>query len=307
MANEIPLTDESAFLGQVSIFINSKVPFMLASENPNTSGALTAMDLLSTEAISRNSIGVFVDRLLNPKKMNGRPKSIFDPKGKGNTLNKKEIEAGKVRLINSTYEHAILFLQMLGVRLNKEQKERKFKSVDEFKEHVYRIKPELNEPELKDSRYVFKRKDGVGMIVECALVRAMDHVYDTLSSPRVQSLDKEAEAVLKKIKSIPGVHITNENESGFDIRYNHSEKYFEGHVYLRKKNFFKILLKMAYNRRYGEAEALKDLLGMRFETLNPGQENMANAVVFFQKEVFNKGAEYEQKGELLDENLIGKK
>ena len=34
---------------------------------------------------------------------------------------------------------------------------------------------------------------------------------------------------------------------------------------------------------------------------------MANAVAFFQKEVFNKDAEYEQKGELLDENLIEKK
>jgi hypothetical protein len=39
---------------------------------------------------------------------------------------------------------------------------------------------------------------------------------------------------------------------------------------------------MAYNRKYGSSEALKDLLGMRFETLNPSEENMANAVKFFQ-------------------------
>ncbi len=98
--------------------------------------------------------------------------------------------------------------------------------------------------------------------------------------------------------------MSNENESGFDIRYNHPDRYFEGHVYLRKKNFFKILLKMAYNRRYGEAEALKDLLGMRYETLNPNQENMANAVAFFQHEIFDKGAVYEQKGGLLDVSII---
>lgn len=222
-------------------------------------------------------------------------------------MSKKAIIDGKVNLINTTYQYAILFIQLLGIHLRDSQINRKFETIDEFKEHIYRIKPELNEPEKKDERYVFERKNGVGMVIECALIRAMDHVYDTLSSDRYRGLDEESELILRQIKSISGVQITNENESGFDIRYDHPSRYFEGHVFLRKKNFFKILLKMAYNRRYGEAEALKDLLGMRYETLNPNPENMANAVAFFQKAVFDFGAMYEEKGALLGADLIREK
>lgn len=43
---------------------------------------------------------------------------------------------------------------------------------------------------------------------------------------------------------------------------------------------------------------------MRFETLNPNEENMANAVKFFQKYFFNKDALYEQKGGLLSPEAI---
>lgn len=43
---------------------------------------------------------------------------------------------------------------------------------------------------------------------------------------------------------------------------------------------------------------------MRFETLNPKEENMANAVAFFQKELFNEGSLFEQKGHLISETAI---
>jgi hypothetical protein len=291
----------------MGLYINSNTAFMLARKNPNDFRGLTAMDILSTEAMSRESIGAFIDRLIDPKNLSGKSRDIFDPKGRANSMNKKAINDGKVHLINTTYQFAVLFVQLLGIQLRDSQIRRKFDTVEEFKEHVYRIKPELNEPDKKDDRYVFERKNGVGMIIECALIRAMDHTYDTLSSNRFGRLDQESSEILKKIKSIRRVQITNENESGFDIRYNHPDRYFEGHVFLRKKNFFKILLKMAYNRRYGEAEAMKDLLGMRYETLNPNQENMANAVIFFQREVFDEGAKYEQKGGLLDVALIREK
>lgn len=98
------------------------------------------------------------------------------------------------------------------------------------------------------------------MIVECALIRSMDHVYDTFSSERFRTLDEESEIIFSKLKSIPGTHISNVTPSSFDIRYTGTKDYFEGTIYLRKKNFFKILLKMAYNRKYGSLEALKDLL-----------------------------------------------
>lgn len=53
---------------------------MLARKNPNTFGMLTAMDILSTEAMSRESISAFVDRLIDPKNLSGKGRDIFDPR-----------------------------------------------------------------------------------------------------------------------------------------------------------------------------------------------------------------------------------
>lgn len=303
VAKKVDLTQKDAFLAEISVYVNSKTGFMLARENPKDFGALTAMDMLSTEAMSRESIGNFVDRLLDPKRISGKCRDIFMSQANSRGMSRAKTAVGQLQLVNTTYEYAVQFIQSLGIRLTDKQIQRRFSTVEEFKEHIYRIKPELAEQD-RGPEYSFTRRNGIGMIVECALVRAMDHVYDTLSSDRFRSLDKEAVLVMKKLKSIKGIVITNENETGFDIRYNNPANYFEGHVYLRKKNFFKILLKMAYNRRYGEAEVLKDLLGMRFETLNPNPENMANAVSFFEKEMFNGDAVYEQKGNLLDLEMI---
>lgn len=304
VAREISVQDITKFTIEVGLYLNSGTAFMLARKNPKDFGALTAMDLLSTESMSRESIGAFVDRLLDPKHLSGKSKDIFDPKWKGNSMSKKAIAEGQIWLINLTYQYAILFIQLLGIHLHENQLQRRFRTVDEFKEHIYRIKPELNELNKNDSSCVFQRKNGVGMIVECAIIRAMDHVYDTLLSDRYRGLDKESELILKKIKSIRGVHITNEDETGFDIRYDSPTGYFEGYVYLRKKHFFKVILKMAYNRKYGEAEALKDLLGMRYETLNPRPENIANAIAFFQNKIFNANAFYRQKWALLSLDVI---
>lgn len=68
---------------------------------------------------------------------------------------------------------------------------------------------------------------------------------------------------------------------------------------MREKNFFKILLKMAFNRKYTNIDSLKDLLGLRFETENPDKAHIANAVEFFANHVFEK-CEYDQKGDLVD-------
>lgn len=68
---------------------------------------------------------------------------------------------------------------------------------------------------------------------------------------------------------------------------------------MREKNFFKILLKMAFNRKYTSVDSLKDLLGLRFETENPHKAHLANAIDFFAHRVFEKG-EYDQKGDLVD-------
>jgi hypothetical protein len=121
-----------------------------------------------------------------------------------------------LKLTNSIYSYALQFLQFLGIHLTEEQKKRKFESIDAFKEYVYKIKPELHE---KKEGYEFRRKDGVGMIIECALIRAMDHVYDTFSSERFRALDEESELIFDKLKLIPGVRMTNITESSFDIRY----------------------------------------------------------------------------------------
>lgn len=68
---------------------------------------------------------------------------------------------------------------------------------------------------------------------------------------------------------------------------------------MREKNFFKILLKMAFNRKYTNIDSLKDLLGLRFETENPDKNHLANAIEFFAKNIFTH-CEYDQKGGLVD-------
>ncbi len=184
VAHSMQVNDMEKFVIDMELYINSNIPFMLARKNPADFGNLTAMDILSTEAMSRESISAFIDRLIDPKNISGKNRDIYDPRGRGNSMNKKQIMEGKLRLINVTYHSAVLFIQLFGIQLRESQINRKFESIEDFKEHIYRIKPELNELGKKDERYVFERKNGVGMIIECALIRAMDHTYDTLSSDR---------------------------------------------------------------------------------------------------------------------------
>lgn len=80
MAREISVEDITKFTIEVELYINSGTAFMLARKNPKTFGMLTAMDILSTESMSRESISAFIDRLLDPKQLSGKSKDIFDPR-----------------------------------------------------------------------------------------------------------------------------------------------------------------------------------------------------------------------------------
>lgn len=232
---------------------------------------LTEMDLLSSEGMTRDEIAKIVERLLvdhNDHRLSDRH---------------------ALETINKTYRHALEFLEFLGITPNETQLSRKFSSVDQFVNHVDSLKPG-------------NRKNGYGMVIECAVVRAMDDVHDVLSNDRYKKLDQEAALVLEKIRSLPGVTLKEAGEGRFHISYvppKHPEKFFQGTLYMRQKNFFKILLKMAFNRKYTTIDSLKDLLGLRFETENPDKAHLANAVEFFAKHVFEK-CEYDQKGHLCD-------
>lgn len=234
---------------------------------------LTEMDLLSSESMTADEIRKVVTTLLSTEK--------------GNSLHEKEA----VETINRTYKFALDFLDLLGITPNETQMSRKFASVEEFVAHVDSLKPG-------------NRKNGYGMVIECAIIRAMDDVHDVLSNDRYKKLDQEAKLVLEKIRSEPGVTLKDLGEGKFLISYvpataKNSHKFFQGTLHMREKNFFKILLKMAFNRKYTNVDSLKDLLGLRFETENPDKSHLANAVEFFANEIFEK-CEYDQKGDLVD-------
>lgn len=234
---------------------------------------LTEMDLLSSESMTTDEIRKVVASLLSTEK--------------GNLLREEEA----VDTINRTYKFALDFLDLLGITPNETQQSRKFASVEAFVEHVDSLKPG-------------NRKNGYGMVIECAIIRAMDDVHDVLSNDRYKKLDQEAKLVLEKIRSEPGVTLKDLGEGKFLISYvptnaKNSHKFFQGTLHMREKNFFKILLKMAFNRKYTNVDSLKDLLGLRFETENPDKAHLANAVEFFANEIFEK-CEYDQKGDLVD-------
>lgn len=234
---------------------------------------LTEMDLLSSESMTADEIRKIVSSLLVTEK--------------GNPLHEKVA----VETINRTYRFALDFLDLLGITPNETQLNRKFSSVDEFVAHVDSLKPG-------------NRKNGYGMVIECAIIRAMDDVHDVLSNDRYKKLDQEAKLVLEKIRHHPGVTLKDLGEGKFLISYvptgsKDSHKFFQGTLHMREKNFYKILLKMAFNRKYTNVDSLKDLLGLRFETENPDKAHLANAVEFFAKHIFEK-YEYDQKGDLVD-------
>lgn len=234
---------------------------------------LTEMDLLSSESMTADEIRKVVTSLLSTEK--------------GNPLHDK----AAVETLNRTYKFALDFLDLLGITPNETQQSRKFASVEEFVEHVDSLKPG-------------NRKNGYGMVIECAIIRAMDDVHDVLSNDRYKKLDQEAKLVLEKIRCEPGVTLKDLGEGKFLISYvpttaKNSHKFFQGTLHMREKNFFKILLKMAFNRKYTNVDSLKDLLGLRFETENPDKAHLANAVEFFANEIFEK-CEYDQKGDLVD-------
>lgn len=193
---------------------------------------LTEMDLLSSEGMTREEIEKIVDKLLVD--------------GNGHRLS----ERLGVETINQTYAKALEFLELLGITPKEAQLSRKFSSVAQFVNHVDSLKPG-------------NRKNGYGMVIECAIVRAMDDVHDVLSNDRYKKLDQEAALVLEKIRSLPGVTLKEAGEGRFLISYvppKHPEKFFQGTLHMRRKNFFKILLKMAFNRKYTTVDSLKDLL-----------------------------------------------
>lgn len=135
---------------------------------------LTEMDLLSSEGMSGEEIRKIVDSLL-----------VSD---KGSPLHEKDA----VETINRTYRFALDFLDLLGITPKETQTNRKFSSVQEFVAHIDSLKPG-------------NRKNGYGMVIECAIIRAMDDVHDVLSNDRYKKLDQEAKLVLEKIRSEPGV------------------------------------------------------------------------------------------------------
>lgn len=234
---------------------------------------LTEMDLLSSESMTADEIRKIVNSLLANEK--------------GGQIHSKQA----VETINRTYRLALDFLDLLGITPKETQLNRKFASVEEFVSHVDSLKPG-------------NRKNGYGMVIECAIIRAMDDVHDVLSNDRYKKLDQEAALVLEKIRSQPGVTLKDLGEGKFLISYvppqaKNAEKFFQGTLHMREKNFFKILLKMAFNRKYTNVDSLKDLLGLRFETENPDKAHLANAIDFFACHVFEK-CEYDQKGDLVD-------
>lgn len=234
---------------------------------------LTEMDLLSSESMTRDEISKVVNRLLSDT--NGHRLS----------------ERLAVEAINKTYAFALDFVDLLGITPNETQRSRKFASVEAFVDHVDSLKPG-------------NRKRGYGMVIECAIVRAMDDVHDVLSNDRYKKLDQEAKLVLEKIRSIPGVKLHDLGEGKFLMTYAPTGpkplgNFFQGYLHMRQKNFFKILLKMAFNRKYTNVDSMNDLLGLRFETENPDKAQLADAIEFFAKHVFEK-SEYDQKGDLVD-------
>lgn len=131
---------------------------------------LTEMDLLSSESMTADEIRKVVKSLLVNEK--------------GNALHEKDA----VATINQTYQSAIDFLNFLGITPNETQKNRKFKSTQAFVEHIDSLKPG-------------SRKNGYGMVIECAIIRAMDDVHDVLSNDRYKKLDQESQLVLEKMRS----------------------------------------------------------------------------------------------------------
>lgn len=195
---------------------------------------LTEMDLLSSESMTVDEIRKVVQRLLVDSS--------------GHRLS----ERAAVEVINKTYSFALDFVDLLGITPNETQRGRKFASVEAFVAHVDSLKPG-------------NRKRGYGMVIECAIVRAMDDVHDVLSNDRYKKLDEEAKLVLEKIRSIPGVKLQDLGEGKFLMTYLPTGpkplgNFFQGYLHMRQKNFFKILLKMAFNRKYTSVESLKDLL-----------------------------------------------
>ncbi len=252
----------------------------------------TVMDVLEEwELEDLTHIDLLTSEWIDPAKIQQMLKELRDEwREKGDLMN------FRTRL-NLTYKTALAFIQFLGIRVTEEQKQRIFLSENDFLKHLSSLQPSSWE---KGSAYK--------AVIECAIIRAMDIVYDVSTHKRLHEIDQESELILETIKHIPGLIIQEIWNNTLHIKYSPPKNSpfnipFSGKIYIRKKYFLKILLKMTSNRKYTDIDLMNDLLGFRFELSGNKYESqwaMECAVGLFSQYLFENKGIYSQKWELVD-------
>ena len=152
--------------------------------------------------------------------------------------------------------------------------------------------------------------DGYDSVIQCAILKTMYAVNDILDNRDVSILEKEMEAVLKRIKGMPWFTIISENKDEQDIYFSNSldkkhPDYIEWRINFRIKQFQSILLKLIYNREYTTVNFLKDLLGLRVEVDNSKDPKIGEKVLnYFATNLFQAECELEQKWLFLSEEYM---
>jgi hypothetical protein len=133
---------------------------------------------------------------------------------------KSQLKTAKMRLlkrINRVYTETIKQMEesfLLKIPYGLIGK--KWNSVDEFLDFMEEIAHDKNH--------------GYSKIINCAILKTMSAIEDIIDNPRVTELDKELENITEKIKSIKGLKITSQNDSGFSFVYNSPNKTEPIHV-----------------------------------------------------------------------------
>lgn len=180
------------FSGLSKLDINSYKAFSEIMEKGVWEG-LTMLDLYSIKGLSRSEL----EDLLY--------------KEAGIQKTKKSAKRNLIERINRVYSEAIHQMKYsFFLKIPQGLEGRKWNSIEEFLDFMEDIANEKNQ--------------GYSRVVNCALLKTMSAVEDIIDNPRVTQLEKQLEHITDKIKSVKGLKVLSQSESGFDFVYNSPDK-----------------------------------------------------------------------------------
>ncbi|MDD2916262.1 MAG: hypothetical protein PHH70_00250 [Candidatus Gracilibacteria bacterium] len=210
-------------------------------------------------------------------------------------LNEKSSECQMregLKRLHMIYNHSIHELEnTFLLPIPEERKGMKWSSIRAFTDDIYST---LESP-----------KCGYSTIVQCALFKTMYAVKNILDHHGdMTHAIQETQAVIEKIKKMPGFTVIKEKENTHDIYFTNGlssddPNYIEGRLNFRTKQFKSLLLKLIYNRPHFTSAIVQDVTGVRIEIDAPCSTKMGDrAIKYFAGGLFER-CEMDQKGAFL--------